>query len=139
MVRVSGLAAAIMLAAVTPVSAASADAAGRWLHPENGAILALFDCDGDLCLRVDQGSKPGLLDVKNPDDSLRSRPIDGLMILDHAKAAGGDSWKGQLYNTQDGNTYTGTITLLSPAQLQMKGCWLSVFCKTLVFSKIPDQ
>ncbi len=120
-----------------PALAASADAAGKWLHPENGAILEVYDCDGDLCVRVAQASAPGLTDTKNPVEAMRAQPIDGLVILDHAKTAGEASWKGQLYNTQDGNTYKGTVTLLSSAQLQMKGCWLSVFCKTLVFSKLP--
>jgi uncharacterized protein (DUF2147 family) len=137
----AGLAAVAIVAGLSSAwgaaPASSLDIAGNWLHPENGAILEAYDCDGDLCVRIAQASKPGLADEKNPDEAQRARPLDGLIILDHAKANDESSWKGDLYNTQDGNTYSGNVTLLSPAQMQMKGCWLSVFCKTLVFSKVP--
>jgi uncharacterized protein (DUF2147 family) len=131
---------ALALASVLPAMAGGvADAAGDWLHPENGAVLQTYECEGDLCIRIAKASKPGLLDAKNPDDALKSRPMDGIVILDHAKSKSENSWEGKLYNAQDGKTYTGIITLLSPAQLQMKGCWLTVFCKTIMVSKIPAQ
>ena len=121
-----------------PASAATtADATGNWKDPENGAILAFGDCDGDLCGKIAVPSSPGKKDVSNPDPAKQSAPLAGLTILDHAKAQANGSWKGDLYNADDGKTYAGYITLLAPGKLQLKGCALIVFCKTLELTKAP--
>ena len=120
-------------------TASAADATGNWQNPDNGAILSFFDCGGDLCGKIVKGSKPDLKDDKNPDEARRSQPLDGLAILDHAKKSDETSWKGSLYNAEDGKTYTGYVTLQAPDKLQLKGCALLVFCKSIVFSKASSQ
>ena len=118
-------------------AAGTAEAAGNWKDPDNGAILKFFDCDGDLCAKIATPSDPAKTDDKNPDASKRATPLTGLAILDHAKKSDDTSWKGNLYNTEDGKTYAGYVTLLAPDKLQLKGCALIVFCKSIVFSKAP--
>jgi uncharacterized protein (DUF2147 family) len=112
------LATALVAAAALAMTSASfaADAAGNWKDPDNGAVLSFFDCGGDLCAKILTASKPGLKDDKNPDEAKRSQPLEGLAILDQ--------------------TYAGYVTLPAPDKLQLKGCALLVFCKTVLFDKV---
>ncbi len=130
---------ALMTGLATAVSAAGmADASGNWVHPDNGAIINFFDCGGDLCARIVKARAAGLRDEKNPDEAKRSQPLEGLSILDHAKTSDENSWKGNLYNAEDGKTYAGYVTLQGADKLQLKGCALIVFCKSIVFSKVAQ-
>jgi uncharacterized protein (DUF2147 family) len=131
------LLAAAALSAATPCYAA--DAAGNWKDPENGAVLSFFDCGGDLCAKILTASKPGMKDDKNPDAAKRSQPLDGLAILDHAKKTDDGAWTGNLYNATDGKTYAGYVSLPAAGKLQLKGCALVVFCKSVVFDKVAAQ
>jgi uncharacterized protein (DUF2147 family) len=134
------LAAVIALVATAPVFAGTApDVVGNWKDPDNGAVVSFFDCGGDLCGKILTASKPGLKDDKNPDEAKRSQPLDGLAILDHAKKTDDGSWKGNLYNAADGKTYAGYVTSPAPGKLQLKGCALVVFCKSVVFDKVAAQ
>ena len=126
-----------ILAVSASLAAGLADAAGNWKHPDNGAIISFFDCGGDLCGKILKASAPGLKDDKNPEETKRALPLEGLTILDHAKKADEGSWKGNLYNAEDGKTYAGYVTLQGADKLQLKGCALIVFCKSIMFSKAP--
>jgi len=117
-------------------AAGGSSAAGNWKDPDTGAILSFADCDGDLCAKILTPSSPDKKDENNPDPARRGTPLAGLSILDHAKKSDDTSWKGNLYNTQDGKTYAGYVTVLAPDKLQLKGCALVVFCKSLVLSKV---
>jgi uncharacterized protein (DUF2147 family) len=131
---------AAVAALASPAGAASVtDAAGTWQHPENASVLAFYDCDGDLCAKIAKPTAPGLKDDKNPDESKRGALLEGLVILSHGKKSDETSWKGDLYNATDGKTYSGYVSLLAPDKLQLKGCALLVFCKTIVFSKAAAQ
>ena len=126
-----------MLGAPKVQAASTADVTGNWKDPENGAILAFADCDGSLCGKITVPSSPDKKDAFNPDPAKQSAPLAGLTILDHAKQQADGSWKGNLYNADDGKTYAGYVTFQAPDKLQLKGCALVVFCKTLVLSKAP--
>ena len=135
----ASLAVALGLAASPAVAAGTTDAAGNWQHPDTGAIISFFDCGGDLCAKILKPSQPGLKDDKNSDEAKRSVPLEGLSILDHAKKSDDATWKGNLYNAEDGKTYSGYVSLLAPDKLQLKGCALVVFCKSIVFNKAAAQ
>jgi uncharacterized protein (DUF2147 family) len=138
--RLSTIAAGLVLAGTLSLpsfAAGTTDVSGNWKDPDTGAILAFADCDGDLCAKILTPSSPDMKDDKNPDASKRATPLAGLAILSHAKKSDDTSWKGDLYNTNDGKTYSGYVTFTAPDKLQLKGCALLIFCKTLVLSKAP--
>jgi len=136
--RILSLIFAAAMLAIHPASAAGiADIAGNWKDPDTGAILAFSDCGGDLCATIAVPSPPDKKDDQNPDAGKRAVPLAGLTIMDHAKKSDETSWKGNLYNTNDGKTYSGYVTSTAPDKLQLKGCTLVVFCKTLVLTKAP--
>ena len=128
---------------VLPLQAGSAfagidDAVGRWKHPENGSIIETTKCDSDLCVTLVKVADPSKKDEHNPDAALRSRPLEGVVMINHAKPDGENAWEGDLYNVQDGGTYSGSVKLVSPTELKMEGCRL-VFCKSVIWTKEPSQ
>jgi uncharacterized protein (DUF2147 family) len=120
-------------------SAADAEAAGNWKNPENGSVISVYPCDADLCAKIASTTKPDMKDDKNPDTGKKGQPLVGLVIMDHAKKSGDSAWSGNLYNPDDGKTYSGSVTVLASDQLQLKGCALVIFCKSLVFTKVAQQ
>ncbi|HEY5217132.1 MAG TPA: DUF2147 domain-containing protein [Pseudolabrys sp.] len=39
-----------------------------------------------------------------------------------------NQWDGQIYNSEDGNTYSANISLLNPSTLKVQGCFLGFLC-----------
>ncbi len=137
MVRLAALFAAAT-AFTTPAAAASAaDAFGVWQHPENGSHVRMYQCGGGLCAKVVKVRDRSRKDVHNPKAELRSRPVEGIVIMRGARKTGDDSWKGRLYNTRDGKTYTGVITVKSKQKLEMEGCVLGgLLCQGVTWSRV---
>ena len=97
-------------------------------------------CSGDsLCGTLAAMNKPldkhgqPKRDVKNPDPSLRDRPVIGITLF-KVSPAGDNKWKGDIYNADDGRTYSSTMAM-NGTTMKVKGCLL-VFCRKLVFNKI---
>jgi uncharacterized protein (DUF2147 family) len=51
-----------------------------------------------------------------------------MPVLIGLKASGPNSWGGALYNSQNGKTYSGGITLLAPDRVRVRGCVLAILC-----------
>ncbi|MEW5964128.1 MAG: DUF2147 domain-containing protein [Pseudomonadota bacterium] len=130
-------AAALMLFASTLAAAQSADDVfGIWRHPENGSHVEMYRCGDALCariVRVEDGQKT---DDKNPDPMKRNRSILGLAIMSGASPSGPASWKGELYNRADGKTYSGTATVKTKDSLELSGCSMIVWCKTVTWTRV---
>ena len=60
-------------------------------------------------------------DLKNPDASLKSRPILGLEILKDFVFAGSKWTDGTIYDPKSGKTYSCNMTLKDNGQLNMRG------------------
>jgi uncharacterized protein (DUF2147 family) len=122
--------------------ALAADPAGNWLVKDQTAIIRIAPCADAFCGTIAWTSQPGL-DENNPDPTKRDRPIVGTQILLGMKPAGGGTggtggasgtsgtggnrWDGEIYNPENGKTYSGHIILLSPDLLRIEGCLL-IFC-----------
>ena len=109
---------------------------GTWRHPENGSHVEMYKCGENLCAKIVKVEDAQKTDDKNPDAAARTKPLIGLVIMADAKKTGANSWAGNLYNRTDGKTYAGTITVKSAGALDLKGCTLSVFCKTLTWTRV---
>jgi len=129
-------AATLILAFAAPPAFAS-DAFGVWRHPENGSLVRTYECGGGLCAKVVKVQDPSRKDVHNPDPDLRARPIEGIVIMNGASKTGANTWEGRLYNTRDGKTYSGVVTLKSPQKLELEGCVMGgLFCKGVTWSRV---
>jgi len=105
----------------------AADPIGEWRVSKGYATIRIADCDGRLWGVVASETHPSL-DSKNPDPKLRSRPTLGMPILLSMARTKRNRWDGQIYNSQDGHTYSANISLVNPNTLKVEGCFLGFLC-----------
>jgi len=99
------------------------DPTGEWLVDKKIARIKIADCDGRLWGVVAWEAQSGI-DTKNPDAKLRTRPTLGMPILLGMTPSKPNTWEGQIYNSQDGRTYSASVSLVNPNTLRVQGCVL---------------
>ena len=68
-------------------------------------------------------------DENNPDPTKRDRSIIGMPILLKMKRVEPNRWDGEVYNAENGKTYTSRISLVKDDVLRIEGCVLAgLFC-----------
>ncbi len=111
------------------------DILGVWNTQERDAKIEIYKCGTKYCGKVvwlmnpsyPPGSKEGtpgtpMLDHNNPDPELKKNPLIGLPILLDFVFTGDNLWKrGKIYNSDNGKTYSGELTFLSPNLLKVRG------------------
>lgn len=106
--------AALSAVAVLTCSTSTAFAAspnGTWVRPSTGTKVNFYDCGGKLCAKI--------VGVKDP----AKKGTVGTVIMSGATKTGDNKWEGDLLNTDNGNTYSGYVTL-SGGGLKLQGCAL---------------
>ncbi|MEQ1769111.1 MAG: DUF2147 domain-containing protein [Devosia sp.] len=63
-------------------------------------------------------------DVMNPDPDLRDRPILGLRILLIKSTGSDNTFKGLIYNPEDGRDYDGRLKVIGTNTLRLEGCMM---------------
>jgi len=129
------------IAAATPASAG--DPRGNWTTDDGKAKVAIVSCGGALCGNIVALSEPNdpatgkpKTDRNNPDAARRTRPMLGVQIVIDMKPDSADKWKGQVYNAEDGKTYSGSITLVDAKTLTLQGCALGgLICKSRTWAR----
>ena len=113
---------AALMTILGPLTAQAAEPIyGVWVrdgHPDDK--MEFYDCAGKLCAR-------GIETL--PDGSPAPE------ILRKAAKNGDNSWKGDLFNPEDGKTYTGSITYDSTNKLTLSGC-LMIFCQSETWTRM---
>jgi uncharacterized protein (DUF2147 family) len=118
-----------VLSAMTTASALAADPTGDWRVADGVANIRVAECNGNMWGAVVWEKEPGGLDEHNPDASKRSRPTLGMPILiNMKKKPGADQWEGEVYNANDGKTYSSTIKTVGSDRLEIQGCVLGFLC-----------
>lgn len=119
-----------VLALVLPAYAAQ-PVTGRWLTKEDKALVQIAPCGKMLCGQILKVIKPtpgrSSNDIKNPDEKLRNRPVEGLIILSDF-TDGGSVWKGKIYDPESGKTYNSKLSRKDDGTLDVQGCVL-FFCQ----------
>jgi uncharacterized protein (DUF2147 family) len=131
----------VSLAAVG--SAAAADPTGNWTTEGGRSQVRIASCGAALCgtlvsLREpnDPATGKAKVDRNNADTAKRTRPLIGVAIVLDMKPNGPDKWAGQVYNAEDGKTYSGYITLPSANELKLQGCMAGgLICKTQTWTR----
>jgi uncharacterized protein (DUF2147 family) len=116
---------------------AYADPIGTWLTEGGKSRIRIADCGGALCgtivwLREPNDPETGKpkTDKNNADSGKRSRPLIGVPIVLSMKPNGPSKWSGQVYNAEDGKTYSGNLTEQGPNSVRLEGCALGgLVCK----------
>ena len=134
-----GLLTAAFFAPCGQSQAASADPTGYWYKPdaERESKIQIFKCGKSktlLCAKIAWLKNPNdsqgraLHDIRNEDPSMHDRPIVGLMIFEGLTQSAPATWTGQIYNPEDGHTYSATLTLLSRKEILLRGCKAWLLC-----------
>jgi uncharacterized protein (DUF2147 family) len=119
---------------------AAEEANGVWKLNSGKVTVRITPCGPSLCGAIVGLAKPldkkgrPKVDKKNPNESMRNRPLIGLTILANMKPAGENKWQGTIYNADDGRTYSSYMKLSGNA-MKVKGC-IGPFCKTMVFVRL---
>ena len=106
--------------------ALAAEPTGEWLVTDGIASIRVEKCGDQYWGVVSWEKEPGV-DSNNPDPAKRTRPTLGMPVLLGMKATQPNRWDGQIYNSENGKTYTGNISLTSQDVLRVEGCLL-IFC-----------
>jgi uncharacterized protein (DUF2147 family) len=115
------LIAAGLASLITGGAALAESPTGEWLVKDGTAHIRIADCGGTLWGVISWTKGAPGKDVNNPDPALRERSVMGMPILINMKPGSG-RWEGQVYNAEDGSTYTSHISLVSPDVLSIEGC-----------------
>jgi len=110
----------------TPALAASPK--GDWLVEDKSAIIRIDSCGSAFCGAIVWTKKQGGVDENNPDPAKRSRPIMGLQLLISMKPGSDGRWAGDIYNPENGKTYTSRMWLKSDDVIRVEGCVLGFLC-----------
>jgi uncharacterized protein (DUF2147 family) len=142
--KIGRLIVAATLLALTGSSAHAADPAGTWLTQAGTSRIRIADCGGALCGTIvwlkepnDPDTGKPKTDKNNADQSKRSRPLLGVQIVLGMKPSGADKWAGQVYNAEDGKTYSGNLTMNGASNLTLQGCALGgLVCKGQTWTRV---
>jgi len=130
----------LMTLAMTSSPTWAGDPTGMWLSQDGDVKMKVARCGDAICSTIawlknpnDEKGKPKV-DLNNADASKRSRPIMGSAIILPMKADGADKWSGQVYNAEDGKTYSGSFALSGANKADLKGC-VAIICKTKTWTR----
>jgi uncharacterized protein (DUF2147 family) len=137
------LAAAALCCSIVAAPAFAADALGTWYTADNDSQVRITNCGGALCGALvwlkepnDPATGRPKTDKNNADAGKQSRPLLGVEIVLGMKPSGTpDQWSGQVYNASDGKTYSGSFTMTGANTAELKGCVMSVICKSQTWTR----
>ncbi|HXW40092.1 MAG TPA: DUF2147 domain-containing protein [Xanthobacteraceae bacterium] len=149
--RTYGMAAALWLATTALFGGANliapaqaADALGNWFTSDGKGKVHIVNCGGAICGSLvwlqepnDPDTGKPKLDKHNTDASKQSRPLLGIPIVLNMKPSGTpDKWDGDVYNAEDGRTYSGSFALTGANTAELKGCVLGgLICKAQTWTR----
>ena len=138
-----GLSAAALMTPDMIEGAAAADAFGTWLTGDKEGQVRIVNCGGALCGNLvwlkapnDPATGRPKTDKHNADASKQSRPLLGVPVVLAMKPSGPGQWSGEVYNAEDGKTYSGSFTLTGPDTADLKGCVLGILCKSQTWTRV---
>ncbi len=112
---------------------------GVWLVSSGDAKIEISqkgdELEGKIIWLKEPNDKSGSpkLDINNPDDDLKARPILGLVLLTgFKKEPSGGKWSGgKIYDAKSGKTYQGWIQSEAENKLKLRGyVGISLFGRT---------
>jgi uncharacterized protein (DUF2147 family) len=128
----------LMLTALLGASPAGAqsggEATGVWLTQAGDARVRVNKCGAGICgvivwLRqpIDPATGKPAIDDKNPNPALAHRPMIGLPLFTGMRPVGPNKWSGQIYDADDGRSYSSSVSVAGPDSLRVEGC-VGAFC-----------
>jgi uncharacterized protein (DUF2147 family) len=124
--------AAVALCVFVSAGRALADPRGLW-QAQDGARVRVSSCGQALCATiaspkspVDPATGAPWTDKNNADPRMRNRPLVGVEVLTSMMPDAAGRWSGPLYNTDNGQTYTGHLIEIDHATIRVEGCVIGI-------------
>jgi uncharacterized protein (DUF2147 family) len=119
------------------LSVALAQIEGYWLTEDKSGVIQIYKNGQSFEGKIVGGEKKGDgLDNKNPDPSLRSRELIGMVILKDLKLEGEEYKQGEIYDPNSGNTYRLKARLIDSERLKLRGyIGVSLFGRNEIWTK----
>ncbi|WP_113662722.1 DUF2147 domain-containing protein [Pedobacter nanyangensis] len=119
------------------------DILGKWVNPSGEGQIEIYKRGEKYFGKLvwikepnDEKGKPKT-DEKNPNESLRNKPILGLEILKNFEFDGSKWQEGTIYDPKSGKTYSCKLTLKEPNQLSIRGyIGVSLIGRTEVWKRV---
>jgi len=128
----------------TPDSEQRPTPVGVWMHASERVKIEITPCGERFCGQIvwlswlnDPKGLP-LVDIKNSDPILRTRPLLGLIVLRDLRRVAASSWEdGKLYNPVDGKDYSALMSIEEDGSLRMRAyVLLPLFGQTQLWSRV---
>jgi uncharacterized protein (DUF2147 family) len=140
---------ALLLILVNGVALAGEDAVlGSWLTDGGKSRVEISHCGEALCGKIswlkepvypedDEMAGQQKVDRENPDQALRSRPLEGLKLLSGFHYDKDNVWTGgRIYDPRNGKTYSCKMTLVDDHTLKVRGyIGFSLFGRTVIWTR----
>jgi len=94
---------------------------GKWENPSGEGRIEIYKKGDKFFGKLFWIKDAKKQDVKNPDDKLKGRLIQGLEILTNFKKEGDTYQGGQIYDPKSGKTYSCKMTLKGTDKLDIRG------------------
>ncbi len=109
---------------------------GIWISAKREAKIEIYKQGDKLFGKIVWTKIDGIKDTKNPDATLKSQPLLGLVILSYFKKDGENEWDGgKIYDPENGKTYS-CIMKFKNKNLELRGyVGISLFGRTSVWTR----
>ena len=119
--------------------------AGTWITADGKAHVTIAQCGEAYCGAIswlkepEKNGKP-VLDDKNPDDQLRSRPILGMQLMWGFVYDGDGVWTGgRVYDPESGDEYRGKLKLVDADTIELRGyVMIPLFGRTETWKRVSN-
>lgn len=120
---------------------------GTWNESDGDAQFEIYRCGSLYCGKIvslrdpdypandPMAGKPKI-DRNNPDPKLRTRPLLGMPFMLGFRYEGSNSWKGLIYNPEDGQNYRCRLAMAGWNHLKVRGyLGIVLLGKTVVWTR----
>lgn len=129
----------------TSLAGEGASVEGLWQTEQGKAVVKVYPCGELFCGRIlwlKEPVKDGapVADGENPVDSLRSRPVLGLLIMEGFRDDGDGEWTGgSIYDPESGDTYSAKMILQDERTLELRGYVLiPLFGRSEIWTRVDE-
>lgn len=128
------------------IASAAEHLSGFWMDSDGEVIIEISPCEDAMCgkvawLRLPNGpdGKP-LLDYRNPDKTLRSRPVCGLQVISGIRQQDdGTFGGGTVYVSDLGMQFKGQATQIDDNRMEVRGyVGISLFGQSEVWKRVAE-
>lgn len=127
----------LALSLALAMTALPAGLSGDWRTENGSAVVRLGVCGQTICGRIVRVLRPDAPpnDARNPEVSLRSRPLAGLPVLvGFARNRSGDL-QGTAYDPHSGRSYRSYLRVNADGTLRVTGC-VTVICRSQTWRRV---